>query len=144
MQLDANGFWARAYHACRLLWFGFYPRGATRWNVTDLCTFIRTIFVLAPLVVLLNVAAIGFAIYSILFFVTMLWINLTTVGIILAILAGGCILVATIYGIFSGGEAITRAAKHSETLKIAVEYAKARKAAICPIVTIKENANASV
>ena len=137
MQLRSHGFWAALYRDCRRIWLEFIGfKGDPRIERTDLCTFVRTIFVGTPLAIAANLAACGFAVYSVGLFLYVCALNLSGVGMVVLFVAAIAAFIGTVAGLIYGASAIAKAAERSETLHFAVEYAKAKKSKICPLITL--------
>ena len=144
MELKKHGFWAALYRDCLILWWQFcHQKFEPRLDSTDLCTFVRTIFVWAPLVVIVNVAVCVAALYAAALFVWMLILNASTVGLIAAVMIGFGVVVGGLWLFFRGAGLLSDAVTQSETAQLAVAYVWARKQAICPMITFEENTNAS-
>lgn len=138
--LSNRGFWAAVFRA-------FYPLSQKFWKhkeewqidpryktQTDLCTFVRTIFVSVPLAVLVWLLSAFLLLVAIFNFGRMLWLNASTVGIIMLIVFAFLILAVVVWGI----SAIGKKALSSETLNLAASYLKAKKSNFCPIVEMKD------
>lgn len=136
MQINADGLVARTYRVACSIWesFGGHP---SMGDKTDLCTVMRYILFLMPLALVINLLALGFAAYSFLFFLSMLWLNLTTVLGIVGFITAVALILGVGMAIIIFGEALTVKATRSETARVVSQYIKAKKQNICPIVEIK-------
>lgn len=108
---------------------------------TDLCTFVRTIFLWVPIILVINLATIVFVSYVAVEFLFLIWLHLGFAGgILLFILA---IVIAAVALILSGKLLAWALFKveDSEGAKLFVEYARAKKSLICPLISIKEVPN---
>jgi len=142
MELRRHGFWASLYRDCRIIWVAFaHNKPQPRFFETDLCTFVRRIFVWAPLAILMNLVVAVFMLATVGNFLWMLFLNAATVGAIILVVLVIVALIATLFGTLWFGELATETAiKNSETVQLAAEYIVAKKAAVCPLITMKEDA----
>lgn len=147
LTLQSNSLAIRAYTWSRLVWCHFVetnPRNDSGLTPRNLCQLVRTVFVLMPMAFALNAAAAIWAGYVLLYLpvTTMSWGSaanfLMVFGGIAAILGaayGLILLVEWAANRSSERRSYERSAEPQKSL--AWEYLKARKAAICPLITVE-------
>jgi hypothetical protein len=137
MQLNKNGITARVYGASHLLWRSFmFDDSGYVPEQTDLCSLIRIICIAAPIALAINAATIAWALFAFVYLLFALWLHVSVVGVVVLMLLSGVILVAMV---FYGGLAIKTVATAEitkEIIHVADVYYHAKKARICPIVTL--------
>lgn len=142
MVISEDGFWARLYRFSRFRmrdWRG--KRHESHTGNTNLCFFMRSIFVWMPLAAILNLAVVLFALYATYTFIIEilnnfgdagLWFKIALlVGVSLGILIGAIYLVAWI-AVYEPFRRLSR----SETGQVLGGWLESTHDAICPLVTI--------
>ncbi|MFH1769157.1 MAG: hypothetical protein ABH833_00635 [Parcubacteria group bacterium] len=161
MYIDPNSWHAKLFFMCLSIWSKFktgdkrIPRRYERG--TNLCFYVRTITVWAPLVILLHLAFVVATVWTF----TLLPISLfgflgfaKTGGyiIVLCLLATGIVYGINLAGprVKEVGESINRRTqptvdnaveKGSSAIEVAVEWFKARKQQICPFISFQGGAS---
>ena len=144
MNLRPEGQTARIYAVSYRLWRQFcgdVKDWITVPQKTDLCTMVRTVVFTAPLAVVINAGALSFAVYAVVAFVVPIWLNITVVGAVAAVIAMVGIGAAAFFGLGWVFTELAERSGRSEALKVATEYYKAKKAKICPIIEFSGGEN---
>lgn len=143
MKIDRNGFWGMLYRVSRTMWGDFLGQGTSRrrYESTDLCTFIRSIVVLAPIAALVNVVTVLTTLYALYTVLVVMIVNFTGFALVIGALLGFiAFVVGALFIIVALPELIEKAGR-SETGKLIGTYVMAKKHDICPLITL-ENSNA--
>lgn len=141
--ISETGFAATVYRISHFIWRMFCGDRVLEnpSDKTNLCTLVRTIILLAPLALGFNALAVGSAVSVLGYFLFILWLNATTVGVVFVAVTVIALVGVIIYFFGAGLGKLTILAAESETTGLAIQYVKAKKARICPLIQIKENLN---
>lgn len=142
MNLPKDAWYVRLFHACLYLWATFsnmecYDRPAfirEHEHRTNLCFFVRTIVVWAPLTIAVNLLAYGAAIGAVIGLPIYYW-GLGGVAIRFGAIALGLGIVAVLVALarrYAGQEVPVPSAVY-----VASEWVRARKESICPTITFE-------
>lgn len=141
MDISSSGLTARTYRAARVLLA--QVRHGENWHheyqeksQTDLCSLVWAVLVGAPLALAANAAVVAGALFACGNLIYALVTNLTIVAVLVAVVLVLLLAVSVILGI---GWTWARV-EQSEVGHVAAEYYRARKARLCPIVAIREDA----
>lgn len=66
INLQRNSFWARVYFVADEIWSDFSDSYILHRDQTDICRFLKTILIAAPLVIVLHMAAVVLVIFTVL------------------------------------------------------------------------------
>ena len=145
MDINRNGVVGRVFLVAHRLTRQFV--GDPWWDApkrTDLCQLLRSIIVGAPLAIAVNLATLGWALYVLGYFVFVMWLNASGVGIVLLILAAAAAIMGAAFALVFGGVMLTDAFNGEtarEVSNVIATYYRAKKARICPLVEIRETNN---
>lgn len=149
MELSKTGFWASLYRGSRKLRNNFLHKDA--WyrdpyhdlDRTDLCTFVRSVFVWGPLMVVANAAVVAWALFSVAFLVKALFPHFLTIGWMILCSLGIAALVGLVIALCIGSTSLWQKFDKSETATLTKNYIRAKKSKICPIIDFKGTTNAN-
>ncbi len=143
MILSNNGFWASLYRGARRIRHTFFRKPS--WSSdpysdkTDLCTFLRSIFVVAPLALAANAAALGALIFSLCFLGKELFENMSSVLMVLIVMVSFALVIGATIAFVIGGTSLFQTLNKSETASVLKNAVLAKKQKICPLISFTEN-----
>jgi len=142
MLINTNGNVAKAFRASHKVWRKFcgdYEEFILYPTNTNLCTLMQTILIRAPLAILANVIAITSLVVAVGYLFWLLFLGGTGTLMFLVIVGVCAVLVAIGLAVIAGIAKFFVVAADSEAVNVTLEYIKAKKSRICPLVKFTEN-----
>lgn len=148
MNLSKNGFWSKAYHAAREARNTFFHKEP--WyqdpyhdlDRTDLCTFVRSIFVTAPIILAINAIVATALLGSIVLIAKGLFVNVWTVAAIMGVLGAAAIIIGIIFFLGVGIAEGYFVVRKSETALLLKARILSKKQNFCPTISFTETPDA--